>query len=119
MKKIFLILAIISGLSTSCSKEGADLLDPATSGLTEADVFSSPQYSERFLMDIYRQIRPVLAHTDFAGPRWRNLAHLDLATDNGSNILAPNTNVNDFNHGAWTPSSTGMFWYHDWRDGAG
>ncbi|HEY0770795.1 MAG TPA: RagB/SusD family nutrient uptake outer membrane protein, partial [Sphingobacteriaceae bacterium] len=116
MKKIFLIIAIVSALSSSCSKEGSDLLDPATTGLTEADVFGSPQYSERFLMDIYRQILPVLAHTDHAGPRWRNLANLETATDNGTNILAPNANVNDFNSGAWTPSSTGMFWYHDWTN---
>lgn len=118
MKKIFLIIAIVSGLSSSCSKEGSDLLDPATTGLTEADVFGSAQFSERFLMDIYRQVRPVLAHTDFAGPRWRNLAHLETSTDNATNILASNANVNDFNYGAWTPSSTNMFWYYDWNDGS-
>lgn len=116
MKKIFIIMAVIFSLATSCSKDGADLLDPATTGLTEADVFGSAQYSERFLLDIYRQIIPILAHTDGAGPRWRNLAHLETATDNGSTILGGNANVRDFNSGSWTPNSTGMFWYHDWTN---
>ena len=114
MKKIFIIFGIVSILFSACSKDGTDLLDPATTGLTEADVFGSPQYSERFLLDIYRQILPVLAHTDGAGPRWRNLAHLDAATDNGSTILGGSNNVRDFNSGSWTPNSTGMFWYQDW-----
>ncbi len=116
MKKIFLIISTVFVLFAGCSKEGSDLLDPATTGLTEDDVFASPQYSERFLLDIYRQILPVLAHTDNAGPRWRNLAHLETATDNGSTILGGSANVRDFNSGSWTPNSTGMFWYNDWRD---
>ncbi len=114
MKKIFIVIWIISTLFSSCRKEGADLLDPATTGLTEADVFGSPQYSERFLLDIYRQVLPVLAHTDGAGPRWRNLANLETATDNGSTILGGNSNIMDFNSGSWTPNSTLMFWYADW-----
>lgn len=115
MKKIFLITAIASVLFSSCTKDGADLLDPATSGLSEGEVFGSPQYSERFLIDIYRQILPVLAHTDFAGPRWRNLCELEIATDNGSSPAASlGNNVESFNSGAWTSSSTDMFWYYDW-----
>ncbi len=98
----------------SCTMDGSDLLDPVATGLTEQDVFGSPQYSERFLTDIYRQIIPILAHTDFAGPRWRNLAHLDVASDDGTTILGGSDNVRVFNSGAMTPASTNMFWYNDW-----
>lgn len=114
MKKIFLITAVVSFFFSSCSKDGSSLLDPATTGLTETDVFSNPQYSEQFLLGIYRKILPVLAYADFGGCRWRNLIELECGTDNGSTIAAGN--VWDFNSGAWTSSSTGMFWYSDWAD---
>ncbi|GAA4431643.1 RagB/SusD family nutrient uptake outer membrane protein [Ravibacter arvi] len=113
MKKIALAFCTIS-LCLSACQDGSDLLDPVTTGLTEKDVFASPQYSERFLLDVYRQIIPILAHTDFAGPRWRNLAHLEVATDNGSTIMAGSNNVRMFNSGTMTAASTNMFWYYDW-----
>jgi hypothetical protein len=116
MKRIFLLLSIACLQLTSC-KDGSDLLDPVTTGLTETDVFSTPQYSERFLLDIYRQILPILAHTDGAGPRWRNLAMLDVASEDGSTILAGSNNVRLFNSGAMTPATTSMFWYSDWVGG--
>lgn len=116
MKKILVLISIVCLHLTSC-KDGSDLLDPVATGLTEADVFASPQYSERFLLDIYRQILPILAHTDNAGPRWRNLAMLDVASDDGSTILGGSNNVRMFNSGAMTPATTNMFWYYDWVNG--
>lgn len=107
-------LGVLSIFMASCTMDGDDLLDPVTTGLTEQDVFSNAQYSERFLIDIYRQIIPILAYTDFGGPRWRSLAHLDVASDDGTTILGGSDNVRVFNSGAMTPASTGMFWYNDW-----
>lgn len=109
-----MIISLVCLHLSSCTKDGADLLDPVATGLSEKDVFSNAQYSERFLLDIYRQIIPILAHTDGAGPRWRNLAHLEMATDNGSTILIGSVNVRMFNSGSITPATTDLFSYQDW-----
>lgn len=100
----------------SCTKDGADLLDPTTSrGIN--DVFGNATNSDKFLMDIYRQILPVLPRTDFAGSRWRHNYLLDVGTENGSSNIQGNLPVRDYNAGSLTPSSTGLFSYNDWRDG--
>lgn len=103
-------------LCWSCTKDGADLTDPPGSrGIN--DVFGSATNSDRFLMDIYRQILPVLPRTDFAGSRWRHNYLLDIGTENGSSNIEGNIPVRDYNAGTLTPSSTGLFSYSDWRDG--
>jgi hypothetical protein len=118
MKKIFLTISILLVLCISCTKDGADLLDPAgSSGLDEAAVFGNAQNSERFLLEIYRVILPVLPRTDGAGSRWRNSSLLEVATENGSSALqGGDVNYRRFAKGTFTPSETNMSWYLDWQD---
>ncbi|MBB5441115.1 MULTISPECIES: RagB/SusD family nutrient uptake outer membrane protein [Pedobacter] len=117
MKKIYLIISILIAFCTAC-KDAEDFLDPAGStGLNKEIVFGNARNSEAFLMDIYRQILPVLMRTDNAGSRWRNQLLLETGTENGtSNNPAGGLNVRDFNSGSFTPGSTGMFWQSDWRE---
>lgn len=116
MRKIFLVVTFVMTACLSCTKDGADLLDPTASrGIS--DVFGNATNSDKFLMDIYRQILPVLPRTDFAGSRWRHNYLLDVGTENGSSNIQGNLPVRDYNAGSLTPSSTGLFSYSDWRDG--
>lgn len=118
MKKIFLTITILVLLCTACTKDGARLLDPtATRGINDA--FGNATNADKFLLDIYRQILPVLPRTDGAGSRWRTNYLLDAADENGSTCAQGVTPVRDWNSGAVTSSSSNMFCYNDWSDSYG
>ncbi len=111
-KKTFIILSLI--LLVSCAKEGADLLDPATTGITEEQVFTSAQYTTLFLNDIYGDLLPVIPQTGNNGMRWRGSdALLEVTTDNGSTNLSTTGAFFTFNSGAWT-AATNIFSSADW-----
>ncbi|GAB3916747.1 RagB/SusD family nutrient uptake outer membrane protein [Mucilaginibacter boryungensis] len=115
MKKIFLTISMLILLSTACTKDGSKLIDPTTViGINAA--FGNANNANQFLLDIYRAILPVLPRTDFAGSRWRNNYLLDVADENGSTNAQGNQIVRDWNAGAVTAGSTGVFSYKDWTD---
>jgi len=115
MKKIFLTISILILLSTACTKDGANLIDPTTSiGINAA--FGNANNANQFLLDIYRAIVPVLPRTDGAGSRWRNGFLLDVTDENGSSNIQGNAANRDFNSGAINAGSTGLFSYKDWTD---
>src|SRR5690606_24949427 len=115
MKKILIIFSVLITFFSSCTKDGADLLDPPTErGLIDA--FGSAQKSEQFLMDIYRQILPVLQRTDGAGSRWRDNFLLAVGTENGASLRGDQAKIRDWYTGATTPNSTDLFSFADWRD---
>jgi len=118
MYKINLLLICIVLLFASCAQDQSKLLDPATSVITDKDVFASAQYADRFLTDCYGWILPVYATTGNNGTRWRGTdGMLEITTDNGSSNLNTNSGFGTFNTGAWTAASTGMFWGSDWTQG--
>lgn len=113
MKKLIFTISVLAIL-TSC-KEGSDLLDPETSGLTETDVFTNAQYTDQFLTDIYGDLLPVVPQTGNKGMRWRGQdALLEVATDNGSSNLSPSASFRYFNSGSWSPTSN-TFSTDDWE----
>lgn len=112
MKKIVSIILIFA-LLASC-KEGTDLLDPATSGISEEDVFTNAENTVLFLNDIYGDLLPVIPQTGNKGMRWRGSdALLEVTTDNGSTNLSTTGAFFNFNAGAWT-ASTSTFSTADW-----
>ncbi len=114
MKKIFILIAIIALVSTSCD-DSADILDREVQiGLTEDEVFTKAQYAERFFYDIYDLHIPVLPIGPLAGSRWRSPdVYLEASTDNG-HAEAQWGNVHNFNNGAWDAAS-GNFSNLDWK----
>src|SRR5690606_20075975 len=113
MKKILIIISVIITFFSSCTKDGADLLDPPTErGLVDA--FGSAQKSEQFLMGIYSQILPVLQRTDGAGSRWRANYLLEVGTENGASLRGDDARLRDWYNGATTPNSTDLFSFADW-----
>ncbi|MDR0698464.1 MAG: RagB/SusD family nutrient uptake outer membrane protein [Tannerella sp.] len=115
MKKI-IFLIIFSTLLISC-KEGSDLLDPETSGISEQDVFSDARNTMLFLNDIYGYIVPVISQgTGNVGMRWPGTdGMLEITTDNGSTNLAGASAIYNFNAGAWT-ALTSTFSTTDWSN---
>ncbi len=115
MKKITLIILSLA-LLVSCAKEGSDLLDPATTVITEEQVFTSAQYTTLFLNDIYGDILPVLPQTGNKGMRWPGTdAMQEITTDNGSTNLSTTGVFFTFNSGAWT-AATNTFSTADWSN---
>lgn len=115
MYKITFLLIAVVVLFASCAKDQSSLLDPATSVITDKDVFSDARYADQFLTDVYGWLVPVYATTGNAGTRWRGTdALLETTTDNGSSNLGAGT-FRTFNTGAWSAATySGMFWYADW-----
>lgn len=97
MQQLKYILTIISfcAVFTSCTKDGAGLLDKAESGdLNEERVFTSAKYTKEFLTDIYRRI-PY---------GWDDNVYLDASTDDGE--ARPWWGwVNSIHVGAYNPTS--------------
>lgn len=116
MKKIILTISILVALSTSCVKDGADLIDPAVTSGGLNDAFGNYQKSDQFLLDIYRQVVAVLPRTDGVGSRWRGLSLLDVGDEHGSVSRSSVTNIRDWNSGAAT-ASTALFSRDDWQEG--
>jgi hypothetical protein len=114
MKRLFITIIGLLTLA-SCTQDGADLLDPATTGITEEDVFTDARNTMLFLNDIYGDIFPVIPQS---GNKMRlgDEVMLEAVTDNGSSnwSTAPWQN---FNSGAWTPLSSTFStteWNNNW-----
>lgn len=116
MYKITFLLIAVVVLFASCAKDSSSLLDPATSVLTDKEVFADARYADQYLTDLYGWLVPVYATTGNNGCRWRGVdALLETTTDNGSSNLGPGT-FRTFNTGAWSAATySGMFWYSDWQ----
>lgn len=97
MQQLKYILTIISicAVFTSCTKDGAGLLDKAESGdLNEERVFTNAKYTKEFLTDIYRRI-PY---------GWDDNVYLDASTDDGESRPWWGW-VNNIHVGAYNPTS--------------
>jgi hypothetical protein len=118
MKKIFLTITALFVLCTACTKDGAKKIDSSsTNGL--ADAFGKANAADQFLINIYRQIVEVLPHTDNMGSRWGTGYLLDMGTENETGNGTTSGPVRDFNTGATTSASTGVFSYLDWKNNYG
>jgi hypothetical protein len=118
MKK-FLFTIIICPLLMGCSEDSSNLLDPATSGISEEDVFTDARNAMLFLNDIYGDLLPVIPQTGNKGMRWPATdAMLEVTTDNAStNISSGAVPFHTFNTGAWTPLTSTFStteWESDW-----
>ena len=114
MYKITLALISVVLLLASCGKDQTSLLDPATTGITDKDVFNNAQYTDQYLTDIYGQLVPVLATTGNNGTRWRGTdGMLETTTDFGSSNLASVAPFRSFNSGSWN-ETTSTFSTADW-----
>ena len=115
MYKITFLLITVVLLFGSCTKDQSSLLDPATTGITDKDVFASALYADQFLTDIYGYLVPVLATTGNNGCRWRGSdGLLETTTDNGSSNLTSVAPFRTFNSGGFTAATGGMFYQADW-----
>lgn len=115
MYKINLLLISVVLFFASCTKDQSSLLDPATTGITDKDVFKSALYADQYLTDIYGFLVPVLATTGNNGSRWRGIdGLLEITTDNGSSNLASPAAFRTFNSGGYSAATGGMFYQADW-----
>lgn len=115
MYKLTFILISIVLLFASCGKDQSSLLDPATTGITDKDVFKNAQYADQFLIDIYGALVPVLATTGNGGTRWRGTdGMLETTTDFGSSNLASVAPFRSFNAGSWNETTNTTFSQADW-----
>ncbi len=112
MKKILYIISLISILFSSCEDSSSLLDQEVSTGIPDSEVFKRAEYAERYLLDTYDQLLPVLP-ISATGTRWRSPdVYLEGVTDNG-HAEAQWGSVPSFNLGAWTASS-GNFSNSDW-----
>ena len=116
----YYFLAVVLALTVTCTKDGADFLDPeASTGTTLEDVFTQANQTMRFLNDIYGRIVSVLPQGGNNGSRFSGIeALLDCATDNGV-YNSPVSAVSRFNEGAWGDLDVPGFVSDQWTNGWG